>query len=151
MSNFSQFSPGNTPLIQTDDYHHHLPQKIARSKLHKSARNCTIFLMYFFPIPPGNGAGWGRFARCTKNEAIAVRRRRGKGARIEGWKAGCFIWGRIARDTPAVKPVLKNHTETESEKQAARMRLVEFYGVGIKCGNITPQAWREKEKNHSKT
>ncbi|MCO0951548.1 hypothetical protein MLN73_20605, partial [Escherichia coli] len=29
-----------------------LPQKIARSKLHKSARNCTIFLMYFFPFRP---------------------------------------------------------------------------------------------------
>ncbi|ODQ13552.1 hypothetical protein BGK51_03405 [Shigella sp. FC569] len=58
-----------------------------------------------------------------KKNAFSARRRRGKGARIEGWKAGCFIWGRIARDTPAVKPVLKNHIKTWSGKQAVRMRL----------------------------
>ncbi|EEX1983642.1 hypothetical protein ACR31P_001024 [Escherichia coli] len=86
--------------------------------------------MYFLPFQPSNGAGWSRFAQCTKNEAIAARRRRGKGARIEGWKAGCFIWGRIARDTHAVKQVLKNHTETESEKQAVRMRLIASGEVG---------------------
>lgn len=70
-----------------------------------------------------------------KNEAIAARRRRGKGARIEGWKAGCFIWGRIARDTRAVKPVLKNHIKTWSGKQAVRMRLIASGEVGDREGN----------------
>ncbi|HFO2688972.1 TPA: hypothetical protein ACV7C8_005346, partial [Escherichia coli] len=57
------------------------------------------------------------------------------GARIEGWKAGCFIWGRIARDTHAVKSVLKNHIKTWSGKQAVRMRLIASGEVGDREGN----------------
>ncbi|HFO4476323.1 TPA: hypothetical protein ACHJ1B_005456, partial [Escherichia coli] len=41
---------------------------------------------------------------------------------------------------------MKNHIKTWSGKQAVRRRLIEFYGVGIKRGDITPQTWHEVEE-----
>jgi hypothetical protein len=79
------------------------------TKVHEIAQ---FFLCIFSPFSPVTARAGASLHGARKMRQLQRAGGVGQGARIEGWKATCFIWGRIARDTHTVKPVLKNHIKT---------------------------------------